>query len=277
MLIRKFDPWGDELCTCPEKYSLNPYTGCEHRCIYCYITSYVPNGFNCRVKKNLLSSVRNDAKKLKKGDMIALSNSSDPYTPMEKTHRLTRECLKILENFMVMIVTKSDLVVRDIDLLRNMRAGVSITITSLDESTTKKLEPFAPEPERRLKALEKLVGEGVGASCRIDPIIPGINENAEQLVKELADVGVKHVVSSTFKPRHDSWKRFEKTFEADAKKLKPLYSDRRRNTYYLPSDVRYRLMKSVRDACEKHGMTFAACREGLELSTAKSCDGSHLI
>ncbi|MBI5253313.1 MAG: radical SAM protein, partial [Euryarchaeota archaeon] len=83
MAITYFDPWRDPLCTCPRKYSLNPYTGCEHRCVYCYITSYIPRGFECRIKKNLLGEVKRDRKKLNKKIPISMSNSSDPYTTME--------------------------------------------------------------------------------------------------------------------------------------------------------------------------------------------------
>ncbi|MFQ6135678.1 MAG: radical SAM protein [Candidatus Hydrothermarchaeales archaeon] len=280
MAIRDFDPWKDPLCTCPKKYSLNPYTGCEHRCIYCYMTSYIPNGFNCRVKKGLLKKVRKEGRKLNPSLPISISNSSDPYTPMEEEHRLTRACLRLLKEFKVLIITKSDLVTRDLDLLSDMRAGVSMTITTLDEELAGRLEPYAPPPERRLKALERLIESGMSVSCRIDPIIPRVNEDAGLLIKELSHIGVSQVISSTFKPRYDSWKRFEGTFEEESRTLKDLYFEhgtRHKNAFYLPSEVRFKLMKGVRRLCDKCGMTFSACREGFDLDTAESCDGSHLI
>jgi DNA repair photolyase len=278
MIIREFDPWKGGLCTCPRKYSLNPYTGCEHRCIYCYITSYIPQGFTCRVKKNLLREVRKERRRLDPNGIISISNSSDPYTPMERKHKLTRACLRLLRDFRVLIVTKSDLVARDIDLLRNMRASVSITITTMDEEVARKLEPFAPPPERRLRALEELVEGGIPVSCRLDPIIPYVNEDAGLLVKRLSEIGVSHVVSSTFKPRHDSWKRFEKTFEAEAGMLKDLYFKRGFRcgpAFYLPRELRFQLMDSVRRLCNERGMSFASCREGFKNEV--NCDGSHLI
>jgi DNA repair photolyase len=279
-VIREFDPWGDSLCTCPKKYSLNPYTGCGHACIYCYITSYIPAGHNCRVKPNLLRDVRRGRRRLDPKLYISMSNSSDPYTPMEKEYRLTRSCLKLLRDFKVLIITKSDLVTRDIDLLRDMHASVSMTITTLDEDIGRKLEPFAPSPEKRLKALEELIGNGIKVSCRVDSIIPYVNEDASTLIKELSQIGVSHVVSSTFKPRPDAWRRFENAFEKEAESLKNLYFKegfRHQNAFYLPTAMRFEAMKGIRRLCDEHGMTFATCREGFKLNTSNSCDGSHLI
>lgn len=278
MAITYFDPWRDPLCTCPKKYSLNPYTGCEHRCVYCYITSYIPRGFECRIKKNLLKEVKRERKKLNQKIPISMSNSSDPYTTMEGEYKLTRACLKLLKDFKVLIITKSDLVTRDIDLLKDMQTSVSITITTLDEGVAKKLEPYAPSPERRLRALEKLISSDIKVSCRIDPIIPHVNEDASVLIKELSDIGVPHVVASTFKARPDSWQRFENTFENEARLLKRAYVDKHKNAYYLPRELRFKLLKDVRELCDRREITFAACREGFdELKTAKTCDGSHLI
>ncbi len=278
MAITYFDPWRDPLCTCPKKYSLNPYTGCEHHCIYCYITSYIPRGFECRIKKNLLEEVKRERKKLNQKIPISMSNSSDPYTTMEGEYKLTRACLKLLKDFRVLIITKSDLITRDIDLLKDMQTSVSITITTLDEGVAKKLEPHAPSPERRLRALEKLISSDIKASCRIDPIIPHVNEDASVLIKELSDIGVPHVVASTFKARPDSWQRFENTFENEARLLKRAYVDKHKNAYYLPRELRFKLLNDIRELCNKQRITFAACREGLNgLKTAKTCDGSHLI
>jgi DNA repair photolyase len=207
-----------------------------------------------------------------------MSNSSDPYTPMERVHRLTRACLKILKDFRILIVTKSDLVTRDIDLLREMKASVSMSITTLDRELASKLEPFAPSPEKRLKALENLVNSGIPVSCRIDPIIPGLNEDAEELVENLSDIGVSHVISSTFKPRRDSWERFRKVFREEARMLQDLYFKKGQkvgNSFYLPKEIRFKLMEKIRRLSISKGMTFGACREGF--ANKGNCDGSWLI
>ncbi len=283
-VIRDFDPWGDPLCTCPKKYGFNPYTGCPYHCRYCYITSYIPRAFECRPKKNLIARVERDLKRIDKHRVISMSNSSDPYPPLEKKMKLTRSCLKIFMQYgcrRLLVVTKSDLVTRDADLLKQMQSAVSITITTLDLELSRKLEPNAPSPQRRLKAIEKLARKNIPVALRLDPIFPLLNEEVEEVVQAAAGRGIKHVTSSTFKPRPDSWRRMSETFPETMKKLEPLYfrqGNKHHNCWYLPSLMRKKLMNRVKTSCEKLGLTFAPCREGFsELITAPSCDGSHLI
>lgn len=280
MVVTLFDPWKSRLCTCSRKYSLNPYTGCSHSCIYCYITSYIPKGYEARLKKNIFKDLKRELPNLNKEIPITMSNSSDPYQPIEREYKITRKILKILSEFKVQIITKGDLVTRDSDLLSQMKAAVAITVTTLNEELANKLEPFAPSPHDRLKAMEHLISHGIPVSARIDPIIPYINEDAEGLVKELSYIGVTHITSSTFKPRYDSWRRLRETFPEKTEKLHSLYFDngeRKQNSYYLPECLRLKLMKGIKQACEKHSISFATCREGLNINTAESCDGIHLI
>ena len=119
MILRPFDPWNSPLCTCPPKMSLNPYTGCPHGCIYCYASSYIPRFHECRPKVDLLRRLEKESAKIEPDTLVAMSNSSDPYPPMEKELRLSRGCLKILKRMdcRVQVVTKSDLVAEDADLL----------------------------------------------------------------------------------------------------------------------------------------------------------------
>jgi DNA repair photolyase len=283
-LIRDFDPWGDEFCTCPKKYSLSPYTGCDHGCLYCYITSYIPRAFECRPKEDLIERVKRDLRHIDKNRAISISNSSDPYPTIEARMRRTRSCLELFaqEECRVLIVTKSDLVARDADLLAKMPAVVSVTITTLDENLSRRLEPNAPAPRRRLNAIEKLVARGVPVAVRLDPIIPGLDDaKIERTVKAASAAGAKHVTSSTFKPRPDSWRRVQRVFPEVAAKLAPLYleqGERHHNSRYLPGELRLELMRNVKEACDENGLTFASCREGFQrMATSPSCDGSHLI
>lgn len=283
-VIRKFDPWGDPLCTCPKKLGFNPYTGCSFSCVYCYVTSYVPRAFECRVKKNLIARAERDLKQADKNFVISMSNSSDPYPPMEAKLKLTRSCLELFlrENRRVQIITKSDLVTRDTDLLQKMSCVVSFTVTTLNRALSRKLEPGAPSPRKRLTAMKKLSDAGVPTSLRLDPIIPNLNDaEIEKIVETAVAHGASHITSSTFKPRPDSWRRVEKIFPELAAKLAPLYFEKGKlhhNSWYLPRELRFDLMKAVREACDRNQITFASCREGLrELTTGASCDGSHLI
>lgn len=278
--IKPFDPWKNELCTCPQKYSLNPYTGCSFSCIYCYISSFIKNPFFVREKKDLIKEVKRDVKKIDKNLYISLSNSSDPYSYIEEKLKITREILKILrdEGIKTLIITKSDLVLRDIDILKDMKVSVSITITTLKD-VYKTIEPFAPEPKRRLMALKKLKEEGIKTSIRIDPIIPFINDNLdeiEEMIKIVKDF-VDQVIVSTLKLRPDSKKRFEEKMPEIYEKIIPLYKEKIRGNLYLDKEVRYKIIKEVSNLAKKYNLFFSSCREGFKDLNTNICDGSGLI
>jgi DNA repair photolyase len=141
-----------------------------------------------------------------RGEMVSLSNSSDPYPNLEAEKALTRDCLEILSrsDCRIQIVTKSSLVVRDIDLLKKVSSVVSLTITTDDDHLGTMIEPYAPLPSERLKAAEKLVECRLPVTVRIDPIIPFVNDDPERLIKKVASLGVKHITSSTYKVRPDN-------------------------------------------------------------------------
>ncbi len=271
VLITPFDPWKSKLCTCPKKYSFSPYTGCSHACIYCYISSYIPNAFKARLKKDLFRRLKKELHKV--DTYISMSNSSDPYTPEEKKLKATRKCLRIIREHDVplLVITKSDMVARDIDLLSDMRASVSITITTLSSKKAAIMEPHAPPPMKRIEALKKLSKDGIRCSVRLDPIIPGFNdEEIEKIVEKVAP-HVEHIVSSTIKPRYDSMRRLEGIMDMGSYKWQRIG-----NAFYLPKEQRFELLHRVEEACKRYGLSFATCREGYKFK-AKSCDGSHLI
>lgn len=277
MLISPFDPWKGRLCTCPSKYSFSPYTGCSHGCIYCYITSYIPHAFHARVKKDVIARLRKEVRGREelKASYISMANSSDPYTPEERRKGVTRKALKIFQEngIPVLIITKSDLVIRDIDILSNMKASVSMSITYLKNEKMKMLEPYAPSPDKRINAIQILSENGIPCSIRLDPIIPGVNDaEIEKIVKEVSPY-CSHIVSSTIKPRIDSLRRLNELMPDVVKKMD---FERKGNTYYLPMKKRYELLKRVKEACKQYNISFATCREGFFLAK-ETCDGSHLI
>lgn len=278
-----FDPWNFPLCTCPRKYSIDPYTGCEHRCVYCYITSYIRNPWRVRPKRDFLLILERELKKAKIMP-VSMSNSSDPYPGMEREKKITRGALRLLKRygFPVLVLTKSDLVARDADILSEMKSVVSITITTLDDNLAKKMEPFAPSPERRLRAIEILKAKGIPVAVRVDPLIPGINDSPEDLrilVKELASLGVDQIISSTYKAKPDNFKRVAGVFKDHAEELRRIYYEENemvRGIRYAPRDLRYRILKNLRDLADEFGIPFSVCREGLDLNSARTCDASHL-
>lgn len=220
--------------------------------------------------------------RIKPGSLVTMSGSSDPYPHQERDLQITRGCLKILKSsgLGVQVLTKSDLVCRDVDLLREMKSVVSITITTVKDDLSRTLEPGAPLPARRLEALHLLHQKGVPVSARIDPIIPGINDSEiEDLVFLACEAGAQHITSSTYKARPDNWRRILSAFPLQAEGLRAIFEKgcRMGGSQYMPSEIRESLMLDVERAALKNGVTFASCREGKTAQSGVLCDGSHLM
>lgn len=269
-VLKPFDPWKSELCTCGDKMSFNPYTGCAHGCDYCYAT-YIPRFWEVRGKKDLLRRLEKDLRELNSDVLVSMSNSSDPYPPMEREKKLTRRCLQLFRDYGVklLIVTKSDLVVRDLDLISEMDCVVSMTITGCD-----RLEKFAPSTEERIEAFRE-IRDSVPSVLRFDPIVPLVNDSRFEIIERCDP---EHVVTSTLKLRFDSYQRIVKTMPWLASALEKLYfeeGDKIGSYYYLRSDLRRSLLKRVESFCESLGISCGFCREGIAFN-AESCDGRHL-
>jgi DNA repair photolyase len=202
---------------------------------------------------------------------------------MELDFGLTRKMIKLFQeyDFKVLLVTKSDIVKRDIELLKRLNAVVTITITTHDPVIAAKLEPNAPPPSARVDVIRDLIEKEIKCMVRVDPIIPGINEDPTELIKKLSKIGLKSVTSSTYKARPDSLKRMGLVFPEQKSFLDDLYtknSEFINRARYMSREKRYELMSRVKDIVTEYGMEFSLCREGFpELQTAKSCDGSHLF
>jgi DNA repair photolyase len=229
----------------------------------------------------LISKLKREATKLR-GELISIANSSDPYPRLEEKAGLMRKCLEILvhHNCKIQIITKSNLVLRDIDLLREKPSTVALTITTEDDNIAKLIEPNAPPPSERLKTVENLIEKGIPTSVRIDPIIPTVNDNPENLIKTLALIGVQHITASTYKVKPDNWQRLSLKLPKTAEKLKPLYFEEGEKIgryIYLPKDLRLKMMEKMRLTTEKYGVKFGTCREGLSHLNTATCDGSWLL
>jgi len=160
-------------------FTINQYVGCGHGCVYCY-ASYM-SGWKDYGKWGTWIEMKTNAPELAKEKVdgeVTMSSVSDPYQPVEKETSLTR---KILENMNketeISILTKSDLVLRDIDILKKFKyLNVGLTINCFPEKTRKILEPRAPSNERRIEALKTLKAEGIKTFCFISPVIPKLTE-----------------------------------------------------------------------------------------------------
>ena len=174
-------------------YSLNPYRGCEHACIYCYVPSVlsIPRdewGEFIDIRRNIPTVLAKELKKKKCGT-IGISTVTDPYQPIEKKYRLTRLCLEQLTryDFPIDIQTKSDLVLRDTDLFKEFKdIEVGITVNGFDGKLKEEIEPLSPSNERRINALKVLHENGIKNYAFISPIIPNLVD-VEQLIKETRD------------------------------------------------------------------------------------------
>jgi DNA repair photolyase len=193
-------------------WSLNPYTGCVHRCTFCYVRAFERRadrpsgdayGASIRVKTNFVQVLRAElARRSWKREHVAIGAATDPYQPVEGTYRLTRGSIEALgaARTPFSIITRGPLVVRDIDVLQSAAArapvGVSFSIPTLDDDVWRTTEPGTAPPRQRLRALEKLVKAGVRAGVSIAPVIPGLSDAEDQIervVRAARDAGAVSV------------------------------------------------------------------------------------
>ncbi|WP_375402412.1 PA0069 family radical SAM protein [uncultured Sphingomonas sp.] len=186
--------------------SINPYRGCEHGCIYCYARpTHAFHDLSPGLDFESRLFAKPDAAALLRAELakpgyspapIALGTNTDPYQPIEREWGITRSVIEVLAECRhpVTITTKSDRVVRDIDLLAPMAAqglaSVCVSVTSLDPKVAATVEPRAPHPEKRLAAVRKLAGAGVPVYVSISPVIPAITDHEiEHLIERAAEAG----------------------------------------------------------------------------------------
>lgn len=182
--------------------SINPYRGCEHGCVYCYARpSHAYMGMSAGLDFEAKLFAKPNAAKLLEKELsrasyepktIAIGTNTDPYQPIEQQYRIMREILEVLEayNHPVGIVTKSALVLRDMDILGRMAekglAKVALSVTTLDRKLARTMEPRASTPTRRLDALRLLNEAGIPASVMVAPIIPGLTDHEIEKILDAA-------------------------------------------------------------------------------------------
>ncbi|HSF87512.1 MAG TPA: radical SAM protein [Acidimicrobiia bacterium] len=198
------------------EYTINAYRGCSHRCTYCfarptheYLGLGIGEDFDRKivVKRNAVDLVRAETAPTRwGGDLIAMGTNTDPYQPAEGKYRLTRGVLEVLgeRGNPVSILTKSTLVLRDLDVLQDVaRAGrvrVDFSVGTLDPAVWKLTEPGTPHPQRRIDAVAELNETGIRSGILMGPIIPGLSDGADQIrdvvraAVAAGAVGVGHVV-----------------------------------------------------------------------------------
>ena len=195
-------------------YTVNPYTGCLHGCVYCYanfmrrFSGHLNDrwGSFVDVKTNLLEVLANELPK-RPGGSVWLSSVCDPYQQVEAKYKLTRGAIELISKypkFTISILTKNSLVLRDLDLLTEMRGRVDVgfTITTFNEHAQKLFEPYASTTRDRVDAIRKVGEADLDAWVFIAPMLPHVTEiGLEDGLKRLADAGVKKLMTDRYNAR----------------------------------------------------------------------------
>ena len=250
---------------------MNIYRGCSHGCIYCDSRSkcyHFTHPFeDIEVKQNAPELLEKTLRSKRKKCMIGTGAMSDPYMHCEEELQLTRRCLEVIRKYEygLAIQTKSDRILRDIDLLDEInkaaKSVVQMTLTTYDDEQRKKLEPNVCNTRRRIEVLEKMQERGIPTIVWITPILPFINdtrENVETILKECARVGVKGIIDfgMGLTLREGDREYFYAALDKYFPGLKKRYIETYGNAYELPSPNSNELIKLLQSFCRENGMLF---------------------
>ncbi|HEY3973014.1 MAG TPA: radical SAM protein [Candidatus Sulfotelmatobacter sp.] len=258
----------------PFTWTINPYRGCEFGCRYCY-ARYTHEFMEMRdgmeferkiyVKQNAAALLRHDLRRVKDGESIALGTATDPYQPAERRYEITRG---ILEEFVrhrgyeLGIVTKSNLIVRDLELLQEVaktnRLSVHMTITTLDTALARILEPRAPRPDLRIDAVRALSQAGVRVGVSCSPVVPGITDaskDLENVIRAAAEAGAEYVFANPLFLKPCSAAVFIPFLEQNFPHLAESYRQRYQDRVFLPAAYGKRLSQLVARLREKYKVT----------------------
>lgn len=251
------------------KNGMNVYRGCLHGCIYCDARSdcyNMPHDFeDIEVKKNAPELLEAALRAKRRRCMIGTGAMCDPYIPIEKDLRITRRCLEIIDkyDFGAALLTKSDLVMRDIDLLEKInsktKAVVQMTLTTADDELCRIVEPNVCVTSRRVEVLCEMKKRGIPTVVWLTPLLPFINDTVENLAKlleNIAEAGVYGIISFgmglTLRSgdREYFYAALDKHFPGLRQKYERYYG----NSYELPSPNHEKLWRYFTEFCDKHGI-----------------------
>jgi DNA repair photolyase len=257
----------------PFTWAINPYRGCEFACKYCY-ARYTHEFMELRdgldferkifVKQQAAALLQSELKKVKRGEEIAIGTATDPYQPAERRFELTRAILEELarhSGLEIGIVTKSNLVTRDAEILRRVgkhnRIFVNVTVTTVDTELARKLDPRAPRPDLRLEAVRQLNLAGVDAGVICAPVLPEITDrprDLEALVKAASEVGAKYIFANPLFLKPCSAAIFMPFLEQNFPALVEFYRTRYSERAFLPKGYGQRLSQLMVALRQKYGI-----------------------
>lgn len=250
-------------------YNMNLYKGCSHGCIYCDSRSscyHIENFDTVRGKENVLAILEGELMRKKVKGVVGIGSMSDTYNPQEKKYKITRGALELLSkyNFGVAIDTKSDLILRDIDLLKEINEKnnviVKITITTPHDNLSKVIEPGVPVSSRRLEVIKELSDKGIFTGIMLNPVLPFITDNVDDiklLVKLAYQHGAKFIhtyMGMTLREnqRDYYYQKLDENFIGFKEKYMTAYKD-----YYcclIPNCKN--VYKAFAAECEKYGILY---------------------
>jgi DNA repair photolyase len=248
----------------PFSWSLNPYTGCAHRCTFCYVRHFEQRadrpsddryGRSLRVKANIAEVLRVELARASWRRETVVGAATDPYQPAEGRFRLTRACLVELAHAWTPfdVITRGPLVVRDIDVLQDAssRAGASISVSlpTLDEHVWRTTEPGTAPPRSRLEAVRRLCAADVEVGVAIAPILPGLSDRPEQLeavVRAARAAGASSIWASAVHLRPGVREHFLEALARDWPEELPRYLELFADRAYLPTSVARSIVEPAR-------------------------------
>jgi DNA repair photolyase len=247
-------------------YNMNIYRGCQHGCIYCDSRSLcyrIENFDDVLIKSNSLDILEKELASKRKKGIIGTGSMSDPYTPAEMKYNLTGRALELISyyGFSVHIVTKSDLILKDIETLKKINrvhASVALTITTTDDDLSKKIEPRAPGSSRRFEVMKVLSEAEIYTGVTMMPILPFIEDdesNITSIVKKTYECGGKYIIpcfgmSLRDRQREYYYNELDKLFPGLRAKYEKAYGD----SYWCTSKKVKILKKVFYEECSKYGL-----------------------
>ncbi len=254
-----------------EDYNMNIYKGCCHGCIYCDSRSdcyHIEQFDQVRAKENALEIIRDDLRRKVKRGIVATGAMSDPYNPFEKELLLTRHALELISafGFGSAITTKSDLIIRDLDILEEIQEHspvlCKITITTCDDDLCKKIEPRVSVSSKRFEAIAKLKEAGIFTGILLMPVLPWLcdsKENILGIVKEAKECGADFIYPAfgmTLRQNQREW-YYEKLRKLYPKEhLDEKYQKRYGNRYQCVSPNAKKLWEIFANACNDAGILY---------------------